>query len=676
MKTPTRSTVFWASLFDLLSSMRFAIGLLTILAIASVIGTVLQQNQPYPNYMIEFGQFWFTVFEWLGLFDVYHSAWFLILLAFLVLSTSLCIWRNTPGFLKEMRGWRENASERSLAAMSHTTLLHGTGSPDTVQAYLTSQGFAVKTAQREDGSTMVVGKRGAGNKLGYFFAHIALVVICIGGLIDGNLPLKLGELFGTIRPETRDIPQGQVPAESRLSTSNLSFRGNVTIPENSSADVVFLNAGRGYLVQDLPFIITLKKFRVEYYPTGMPKLFASDIVITDKASGQTREETVKVNHPVHVDGVAIYQASFGDGGSPLELTAWNLAAPAMGPIKVEGRSMNQQPLVANGKPYSLEFGELRVFNIQDMRDNSTVAVNKTFNELLSQAQSVQHEKNLANAGPTIQFKLRDNQGQAFEYHTYMSPLVLEGRSYIVTGVRKEVGQPFSYLRLPLDQEGSLQSFMRLYATLHDTSLYPEIARRAAAKALAGSSISPEMQQQFQFSVEFVLNRFHEGGFRALDEFVQARVPADKQAEVGQTYIKILQAVVVDMMEIDHHRAGLAPFQINENNYRFLLDSLVAAGILVRDYGSPVFLQLSGFDQVQATGLQLTRSPGKNVVYFGSLILVLGILCMFYIREVRVWVRLGAQDTRLAVSSNRKNRDLEQDFARHQARLLEIVQGKA
>jgi len=131
-----------------------------------------------------------------------------------------------------------------------------------------------------------------------------------------------------------------------------------------------------------------------------------------------------------------------------------------------------------------------------------------------------------------------------------------------------------------------------------------------------------------------------------------------------------------MMEIAHQRAGLAPFQLNENNYRFLLDSLVAAGILVRDYGSPVFLQLSGFEQVQATGLQLTRSPGKNVVYFGSLILVLGILCMFYIREVRVWVRLGAQDTRLAVSSNRKNRDLEQDFARHQARLLEIVQGKA
>ena len=62
--------------YELFSSMRFAISLLTLLAIASVIGTVLKQNEPYPNYVVEFGQFWFTGFEWLGLFDVYHSSWF------------------------------------------------------------------------------------------------------------------------------------------------------------------------------------------------------------------------------------------------------------------------------------------------------------------------------------------------------------------------------------------------------------------------------------------------------------------------------------------------------------------------------------------------------------------------------------------------------------------------
>ena len=86
-------------------------------------------------------------------------------------------------------------------------------------------------------------------------------------------------------PETRDIPQSQIPPQSRLSTSNLSFRGNVTIPENSSADVVFLNAGNGYFVQDLPFLVTLKN-SMDYYSTGMPKLFASDLVVTDKQTGR------------------------------------------------------------------------------------------------------------------------------------------------------------------------------------------------------------------------------------------------------------------------------------------------------------------------------------------------------------------------------------------------------
>lgn len=36
---------------ELLSSMRFAITLLTVIAIASIIGTVLKQNEPYPNYV-------------------------------------------------------------------------------------------------------------------------------------------------------------------------------------------------------------------------------------------------------------------------------------------------------------------------------------------------------------------------------------------------------------------------------------------------------------------------------------------------------------------------------------------------------------------------------------------------------------------------------------------------
>jgi cytochrome c biogenesis protein len=313
-------------LYELFSSMRFAIGLLTILAIASIIGTVLKQNEPYPNYAFEFGQYWFAVFEQLGLYDVYHSGWFLTILAFLVLSTTLCIVRNGPGFIKDMKAYREKASDNSLAAMKHSVVFDGTAADRKPCAPTCAARAGAGANTSVQTAAWYWRPKGAASKLGYFFAHIALVVICIGGLMDGNLPLKLAEMVGSVVPETRDIPQSQIPPQSRLSTSNLSFRGNVTVAEGKSADVVFLNSGNGYLVQDLPFTVTLKKFYVDYYSNGMPKLFASDIAVTDKATGKVTEAQVKVNHPLIVDGVAIYQASFGDGGSPLTFKAWNLTS--------------------------------------------------------------------------------------------------------------------------------------------------------------------------------------------------------------------------------------------------------------------------------------------------------------------------------------------------------------
>ncbi|WP_082693258.1 cytochrome c biogenesis protein ResB [Aquitalea magnusonii] len=152
MTKNSRNTTLY-KLYELFSSMRFAIGLLTILAIASIIGTVLKQNEPYPNYAFEFGQYWFAVFEQLGLYDVYHSGWFLTILAFLVLSTTLCILRNGPGFIKDMKAYREKASDNSLAAIRHSVELPADKvDPDALRAYLRGQGWRWREHQREDGN--------------------------------------------------------------------------------------------------------------------------------------------------------------------------------------------------------------------------------------------------------------------------------------------------------------------------------------------------------------------------------------------------------------------------------------------------------------------------------------------------------------------------------------------
>src|SRR6476620_7071303 len=163
-----------AGVVELLSSMRFSISLLSVLAIASVIGTVMKQNEPMTNYVNQFGPFWFDVFDKLRLYSVYSAWWFLLILAFLVMSTSLCIVRNAPRMLNDMRSWRDSVREQSLRNFHHKAEWHTEqGEADLVRQSaqrIASHGYKVKVVPK-DKATLLVAKRGAANKWGYIFAH-------------------------------------------------------------------------------------------------------------------------------------------------------------------------------------------------------------------------------------------------------------------------------------------------------------------------------------------------------------------------------------------------------------------------------------------------------------------------------------------------------------------------
>jgi cytochrome c biogenesis protein len=77
--------------------------------------------------------------------------------------------------------------------------------------------------------------------------------------------------------------------------------------------------------------------------------------------------------------------------------------------------------------------------------------------------------------------------------------------------------------------------------------------------------------------------------------------------------------------------------------------------------------------VQASVFQLTRAPGKNLVYRGSLLLVVGIFAMFYVRERRLWFWLkdsgqNGASVLMAMSTARRTYDFEKEFVRTRAQI--------
>lgn len=646
--------------FAFLSSMRFAVALLSVLAVASVIGTVLQQNQARQDYVVKFGPFWTEIFGFLGLFDVYASSWFVLIMLFLVLSTGLCLWRNIPPMLREMRSFRLKATAKSLKHMRHYGEADSRLRPEVAEQYLRVQGFKTKMQVREDGSVLLAAKKGAMNKWGYIFAHIAIIVICLGGLIDSNLLLKIGMLGGKIVPDQGSMYARDFKPESVLGTGNLSFRANAEIVEGQVSDAAFLNADKGLLLQKLPFSVELKKFHIDFYDTGMPRDFASDLRITDKYTGEVSEHTIRVNHPLTINGVTVYQASYGDGGSDLHFDTWHLAGKD-GAASLKAVSKSAYPLdLREGGKYQIEFGDFREYNVEDVLENGADA-----DKGLHEVRSVNQDKKFNNVGPTITFRVRDAAGQAHEYMNYMLPLERNGALYFATGERASVQEPYRWLMIPADAAGKTDSFMALRALLKT----PEAREQVVSEAVL--RIDENMREPFRQAVRNLLAQFESGGYQAINDYIAGNVPESEQAKTGELMYQILHGAMNIALDKALQQHNLPAMGQGETRNRFLQDALNAYTRL-SGFASPVLLQMRGYKPVQMSGLQMTKAPGAALVYLGSLFLVLGTVFMFYVRDKRAWLLFENGRVCFAMSSSRSERDLNREFPEHQGKLQRLA----
>ena len=691
---------------ELLSSMRFAIALLTIISIASIIGTVIKQGEPYNNYVNQFGPFWAEIFNGLGLFAVYTAWWFLLILAFLVVSVSFCVFRNAPKMLVEVRAWKEHVEEGGLRAFHHhfefSTGASHQQSAAQIADRLAKDGYAVKTLVADDHSK-VLAKKGAANKWGYIFAHSAIVLICLGGLLDGDLFTRGQIWFGgksVLPPNTQGMLIADIPSEHKLSENNPSYRANIFVPEGGTSATALLSSTSGSIIQELPFSIALKKFHVEYYSTGMPKLFMSEVLIKDLDTGKETEAKIKVNEPMIHRGVAIYQSSFEDGGSKLKLKAYPIQGAAnslRSSFMVNGEVGQSTNLKSSdGTTYSLEFSGFRPTNVENIANASGQAdargvatqqadkgLGKVLGDRFGSGAKTSKPSELKNVGPSVQYKLRDASGQAREFSNYMQPLYIDDMPMFMLGVRESSAEEFKYLRIPADADLSLKEWLTLRSLLQDPGARQRAVQRFSNTIgqQAGFAVAPQMVTQLRESATRSIELFSgattfakeqakeagikPGGFAALGSFIDKAVPEGEQQKAAEVVLKVLNGVIWELWQEARAQLGLPPAKNDMASQRFI-QAATSALSDVNFYPAPLVFQLDSFEEVKASVFQVTRSPGKNMVYLGCLLLTLGIFAMFYLPERRIWVRSIANGKHLfAMSTSRKTMDFEKEFEKYQ-----------
>jgi cytochrome c biogenesis protein len=261
-------------------------------------------------------------------------------------------------------------------------------------------------------------------------------------------------------------------------------------------------------------------------------------------------------------------------------------------------------------------------------------------------------------------------------------VTIDGAEVFLAGVRASPNDPFSYLRIPSDEAHTVKEWMRLRAALADKDLRELAAQRYARRAMPSTGNSPaaalagQLQDSASKSLAIFAGEGKDGGYAAVSRFLE-KIPTAEQEKAANIFMKILNGSLWELWQAAREKEGLAPVAGDEKQARFLQ---LATNALSDSffYGAPVYLQLDEFVEVKASVLQVTRSPGKAVVYLGCVFLVLGVFAMFYIRERRLWVWVrdgepgGPAHALMAMSTQRKTLDFEHEFNDLKAKLPQLA----
>jgi cytochrome c biogenesis protein len=271
-----------------LTSMRTALILLFLLALAAVPGSVFPQRGNNPIAVGNFYRahtFWAPLLNHLGGFDVFGSAWFAAIYLLLFISLAGCVIPRSRRHYVAMRA-RPPAAPRNMTRLPLSVRWETDADPavalDAAHQLLKSRRF-----RADRSATSVDAEKGHLRETGNLLFHLSLLVVLIG--------IAISSVFG--------------------------FTGTVLVKEHdgfadTQIDYDSLAPGRFVDVAKLPpFSFTLNKFNATYQRTGSERgeatTFDADVTWQPNLNAAPRNYDIRVNHPLSSGGANIYLVGHG-----------------------------------------------------------------------------------------------------------------------------------------------------------------------------------------------------------------------------------------------------------------------------------------------------------------------------------------------------------------------------
>jgi len=277
-----------------LTSMRTALLLLFLLALASVPGSVVPQESIAPVDVSNWRAKHETlapIYDKLGLFEVYTSVWFTAVYILLMISLLGCIVPRLRVYSKGMRA-QPPAAPLNLSRLPSYSRVELDGDPGAVlqraSVVLKKRRFRIRNGGDDDAVSSERGYlREAGNLLFHVSVIVALVGFAVGQLFGykGGAIVLVGNGFSNQLSQYDEFAPG-----SLLDTDSLA-----------------------------PLHFTVDDFEVKFLTSGpaigQPASFHAPITYTEKPGAPEKTFDLRVNHPLTLDGVSVFLV--GNGYAPI-----------------------------------------------------------------------------------------------------------------------------------------------------------------------------------------------------------------------------------------------------------------------------------------------------------------------------------------------------------------------